>query len=84
MIKAFSLVVLLKIIIGYCFTLLLPEIPIPVETNKRWNKILERKILTFFLKMALEILWFHMNYGIICSSCMKNIRDILLRIVLNL
>lgn len=84
MIKALSLVVLLKIIIGYCLTLLLPEIPILVETNKRWNKIVERKILTFFLKMALEILWFHMNYRIICSSCMKNIRDISLKIVLNL
>ena len=73
MIKALSSVVLLKISIGYCLTLPLPEIPIPVETNKRWNKILKRKFLTFFLKMALEILWFHMIYRIIYSSCMKNV-----------
>ena len=86
MIKALSPVLLLETIIGYCLTSQLPEIAIPVETNKRQNKKLKRKILAFFLKMALAILGllkFHMTCRIICS-CVKNVRVILLGILLNL
>ena len=43
--------------------------------------------LFFLLKIALAIwglLWFHMNYRIICSSSVKNVMSILIEIALNL
>ena len=41
----------------------------------------------FFLKIALAILgllWFHINFWIICSSSVKNILGYLIQITLNL
>ena len=43
--------------------------------------------LFLFLKIALGIqglLWFHINFRIICSTCMKNVMGILIGIALNL
>ena len=46
-----------------------------------------RFVLFFFLKSALAVqglLWFHVNFRIICSSSMKNVMSILIGIELNL
>ena len=43
--------------------------------------------LFFFLRIALAILsllWFHINFSIICSSSVENIVGILIGIILNL
>ena len=43
--------------------------------------------LFFFLRIALAILgllWFHINFRIICSSSMKNVMGSLIRIGLNM
>ena len=43
--------------------------------------------LFFFFRIALailDLLWFHMNFRIICSSSVKNVMGHLIRITLNL